>query len=166
MSTDLLAPPRPMPKRLLSLQPRPSPYASSKPQRPGSMKRAHSFCANTPNSTYALASTSTSYLTEDKKGLIAPKLERTLSSMGCDRSLGRLPLGETRENVSDWRGGTDGRCLYRLYLFILPLHPLDDLLSTRVRRQPSAIHRDPAAFHLLPLLVRLSSLLSHRASNM
>ncbi|KAK8850414.1 hypothetical protein IAR55_004332 [Kwoniella newhampshirensis] len=52
-------------------------------QRPGAPRRAHSFCASGQNTTYALASAcSSSHLSSDKKVLVAPPLERTLSSIG------------------------------------------------------------------------------------
>ncbi|GFZ48224.1 hypothetical protein JCM24511_05972 [Saitozyma sp. JCM 24511] len=103
-----LAPPkmeRPAPKRLLSLQqpssrPHPYPISSSPlsspgmggggvlggggpPKRPGAPRRSHSFCGNGAATTYALASASScSHLSSDKKHLVAPPLERTLSSIG------------------------------------------------------------------------------------
>ncbi|WWD20596.1 hypothetical protein CI109_105072 [Kwoniella shandongensis] len=101
---------RPIPRRLLSLQnpsSRPVPYPSSTPsspnlsptdsssgksptsstassnKRPGAPRRSHSFCASGQNTTFALASTSSSsHLSPDKKVLVAPPLERTLSSIG------------------------------------------------------------------------------------
>ncbi|CAD6569404.1 MAG: hypothetical protein TREMPRED_005217 [Tremellales sp. Tagirdzhanova-0007] len=77
---------RPQPTRHLSHQPlqsRPSPYPNHSPRRPGGPQRAHSFCGNSSTSTYALASTcNSSHLTPDKRQLVAPPLERTLSSTG------------------------------------------------------------------------------------
>ncbi|WVW80962.1 hypothetical protein I302_102953 [Kwoniella bestiolae CBS 10118] len=98
---------RPLPRRLLSLQSstpntsRVSPYSipspispispispaspslPSKPKRPTISHRSHSFCASTSNATYALASApSSGHLSPDKRVLVAPPLERTLSSIG------------------------------------------------------------------------------------
>ncbi|WVQ95523.1 hypothetical protein IAU59_002620 [Kwoniella sp. CBS 9459] len=51
--------------------------------RPGVPHRSHSFCASGSNTTYALASASAaSNLSPNKKILVAPPLERTLSSIG------------------------------------------------------------------------------------
>ncbi|WVQ85873.1 hypothetical protein IAT38_008041 [Cryptococcus sp. DSM 104549] len=98
--TPFLTPPseRPIPRRLLSLQTssRPQPYPSPSPspppipshafggpKRPSAPRRSHSFCASGPNSTYALASASPAgHLTPDKRAIVAPPLERTLSSIG------------------------------------------------------------------------------------
>lgn len=113
MSSTYLAPPlqpvRPLPRRHVSLQEAstsashesstPLKYTSSRsegqysrthlnditnstPKRPVP-KRAHSFCASSPHSTYALASTSSQHLNGARTGLVAPPLERTLSSLGC-----------------------------------------------------------------------------------
>ena len=99
---------RPLPKRLHTLQHTPSygpltplpatPHGYSYPSllssptsptsptpagRPGAPKRSHSFCGDSSASTYALASASSaSHLSEDKKVLVAPPLERTISSIG------------------------------------------------------------------------------------
>ncbi|ORY35670.1 hypothetical protein BCR39DRAFT_555808 [Naematelia encephala] len=93
-STSYLTPPsmeRPAARRLYSLQPqtRHSPYPSPTssptfaPKRPGAPKRAHSFCGDASSHTYALAATSScTHLTPDKRALVAPPLERTLSSIG------------------------------------------------------------------------------------
>jgi len=83
---------RPVPTRDLSHQPqypsqyqntiRPSPYPdpANRPSAPG---RVHSFCGDSSTSTYALASASASaHLTPDKRSLVAPPLERTISSIG------------------------------------------------------------------------------------
>ncbi|ORX41182.1 hypothetical protein BD324DRAFT_648070 [Kockovaella imperatae] len=52
--------------------------------RPGAPKRSHSFCGDTSKSTFALASANAcGHLTPDKRELVAPPLERTLSSIGC-----------------------------------------------------------------------------------
>ncbi|WVF67962.1 hypothetical protein IAT40_002724 [Kwoniella sp. CBS 6097] len=52
-------------------------------KRPGVPHRSHSFCASGNNTTFALASASaSSNLSPDKKILVAPPLERTLSSIG------------------------------------------------------------------------------------
>ncbi|WRT70570.1 uncharacterized protein IL334_007568 [Kwoniella shivajii] len=50
--------------------------------RPGISHRSHSFCASGNNSTYALASAPSKHLSPDKKILVAPPLERTISSLG------------------------------------------------------------------------------------
>ena len=102
------SPARPAPKRLLSLQAQPSyrpltplkstpidyeypsptsptsPFRpTASPSRPGAPQRAHSFCGDLSASTYALASAKCgTHLTGDKSDLIAPPLERTLSSLG------------------------------------------------------------------------------------
>ncbi|WWC98710.1 hypothetical protein V866_005603 [Kwoniella sp. B9012] len=100
---------RPLPRRLLSLQssssssssssqrvtpysipspispisPISSPSLPSKPKRPTISHRSHSFCASSSNATYALASApSSGHLSPDKRVLVAPPLERTLSSIG------------------------------------------------------------------------------------
>ncbi|KAK6906755.1 hypothetical protein I203_100742 [Kwoniella mangroviensis CBS 8507] len=101
---------RPLPRRLLSLQsssssssssssqrvipysipspispisPISSPSLPSQPKRPTISHRSHSFCASSSNSTYALASApSSGHLSPDKRVLVAPPLERTLSSIG------------------------------------------------------------------------------------
>ncbi|WVR08494.1 hypothetical protein IAU60_005549 [Kwoniella sp. DSM 27419] len=108
---------RPLPRRLTSLQPaRSKPYpgsagtsrapsptlstpstgrstpggGSGPPKRPGAPHRSHSFCATTSNTTYALASaTSGCNLSKDKRVLVAPPLERTVSSIGSRDN--RLP---------------------------------------------------------------------------
>ncbi|OCF45707.1 hypothetical protein I317_00610 [Kwoniella heveanensis CBS 569] len=52
-------------------------------KRPGVPHRSHSFCASGNNTTFALASASaSSNLSPDKTILVAPPLERTLSSIG------------------------------------------------------------------------------------
>ena len=52
-------------------------------KRPGAPRRAHSFCGDSSASTYALASANAcAHLSSDKEVLVAPPLERTLSSMG------------------------------------------------------------------------------------
>ncbi|KIR51493.1 hypothetical protein I315_05974 [Cryptococcus gattii Ru294] len=76
------------PKTYVRTSPYPSPSPSPPPRtdaiRPGPPKRTHSFCATDPTSTYALASTSSAtHLSPDKRFIIAPPLERTLSSLGA-----------------------------------------------------------------------------------
>lgn len=52
-------------------------------QRPGAPSRSHSFCGDSSASTYALASASAGgHLSTDKRILVAPPLERTISSLG------------------------------------------------------------------------------------
>ncbi|KAE8541491.1 hypothetical protein D1P53_002852 [Cryptococcus gattii VGV] len=75
-------------KTYVRTSPYPSPSPSPPPRtdaiRPGPPKRTHSFCATDPTSTYALASTSSAtHLSPDKRFIIAPPLERTLSSLGA-----------------------------------------------------------------------------------
>lgn len=54
-----------------------------KRQRPGAPSRSHSFCGDSSASTYALASASAGgHLSMDKRILVAPPLERTISSLG------------------------------------------------------------------------------------
>lgn len=63
--------------------PSPSPPPRTGPIRPGPPKRSHSFYATDPTSTYALASASSAtHLSPDKRFIVAPPLERTLSSLG------------------------------------------------------------------------------------
>lgn len=52
-------------------------------RRPGAPRRAHSFCGDASTSTFALASASAAaHLSANKLTLVAPPLERSLSSMG------------------------------------------------------------------------------------
>ncbi|OXB39412.1 hypothetical protein LQV05_000735 [Cryptococcus neoformans] len=61
----------------------PSPPPRTGPIRPGPPKHSHSFYATDPTSTYALASASSAtHLSSDKRFIVAPPLERTLSSLG------------------------------------------------------------------------------------
>ncbi|WWC92168.1 uncharacterized protein L201_007122 [Kwoniella dendrophila CBS 6074] len=54
-----------------------------KPKRPNMNHRSNSFCATGSNSTYALACAPKSgHLSPDKRILVAPPLERTISSIG------------------------------------------------------------------------------------
>ncbi|ODO10401.1 hypothetical protein I350_00996 [Cryptococcus amylolentus CBS 6273] len=79
-----------------SPSPSPSPPGVSRPgmsRRPGPPRRTHSFCA-TEQQTFALASASTSsHLSPDKACIVAPPLERTLSSIG---SKGNMSSPEQR----------------------------------------------------------------------
>ncbi|RXK41759.1 hypothetical protein M231_00994 [Tremella mesenterica] len=54
-------------------------------------KRSHSFCGDASTTTYALASTPSRYLSEDKNNIIAPPLERTLTSLGRPKGDYRRP---------------------------------------------------------------------------
>ncbi|WWC65161.1 uncharacterized protein I303_107775 [Kwoniella dejecticola CBS 10117] len=54
----------------------------NRPKRPNMSHRSHSFCASTSKPTYALSSASHSNLSPDKTVLVAPPLERTISSIG------------------------------------------------------------------------------------
>lgn len=175
-STYLTPPPmtRPVPKRLLSLQNRPAPYSnpsslsaasptpasgSSQLKRPGGMKRSHSFCAASPNTPYALASTSScSHLSADKQTLVAPPLERTLSSMGSrgnhstDRMV-RPVLSESHQNVSTQLHSLEKRDPAGADTEQIPkilIHP-----STTPPRRPS-IHplASPSPCSSIPSLIR------------
>ncbi|WVQ70517.1 hypothetical protein IAR50_000036 [Cryptococcus sp. DSM 104548] len=76
--------------------PSPSPPGGARPgmvRRPGPPRRTHSFCA-TEQQTFALASaSSSSHLSPDKASIVAPPLERTLSSIG---SKGNMSSPEQR----------------------------------------------------------------------
>lgn len=60
------------------------------PSRPCAPKRSHSFCGDASTSNYALASANAcAHLSADKRKLVAPPLERTLSSIGYQGNPGQ-----------------------------------------------------------------------------